>query len=226
MAKRLSEKQKERIIALFIKGKTLDFLALEFNSTKLTISRNLKKNLGESEYKKFLKNSKINKDYRENEKINGSLGNENNLNKEINLKTNLKEPSRDEAQDLFSASQTPFMEIAPLDYDIENVPQKDLSSVPISEIKLPNIVYMIVDKNIELQTKYLRDYPDWRFLSQEELNRKTIQIFLDAKNAKKFCNKEQKVIKVPNTEVFKIVAPILLSRGISRIVSENNLIAL
>ena len=62
MAKRLSEKQKERIIALFIKGKTLDFLALEFNSTKLTISRNLKKNLGESEYKKILKNYKINKE--------------------------------------------------------------------------------------------------------------------------------------------------------------------
>ncbi len=225
MAKRLSEKQKERIIALFIKGKTLDFLALEFNSTKLTISRNLKKNLGEGEYKKFLKNSKINKDYIENEKINGSLGNEKNLNKEINLKTNFEETSRDDAQDLF-LSETPFMEIAPLDYDIENVPQKDLSSVPISEIKLPNIVYMIVDKNIELQTKYLRDYPDWRFLSQEELSRKTIQIFLDSKNAKKFCNKEQKVIKVPNTEVFKIVAPILLSRGISRIIIEDNLISL
>tara|TARA_B100000886_G_C20385646_1_gene475910 strand:- start:572 stop:1249 length:678 start_codon:yes stop_codon:yes gene_type:complete len=225
LAKRLSEKQKERIIALFIKGKTLDFLALEFNSTKLTISRNLKKNLGEGEYKKFLKNSKINKDYIENEKINGSLGNEKNLNKEINLKTNFEETSRDDAQDLF-LSETPFMEIAPLDYDIENVPQKDLSSVPISEIKLPNIVYMIVDKNIELQTKYLRDYPDWRFLSQEELSRKTIQIFLDSKNAKKFCNKEQKVIKVPNTEVFKIVAPILLSRGISRIIIEDNLISL
>ena len=85
---------------------------------------------------------------------------------------------------------------------------------------------MIVDKKIELETKYLKEYPDWQFLSEEDLDRKTIQIFFDLKIAKRFCNKEQKVIKVPNTEVFKIVAPILLKRGISRIVSAEKLIAL
>ena len=54
----------------------------------------------------------------------------------------------------------------------------------------------------------------------------TIEIFLDMKTAKRFCKKDQKVIKVPNTDVFKKVAPILLSRGISRIVSADKLIAL
>ena len=34
---------------------------------------------------------------------------------------------------------------------------------------------------------------------------------------KDFVIKNQKVIKIPNTKVFKIVAPILVSRGISRI---------
>ena len=121
---------------------------------------------------------------------------------------------------------TPFTEITPLNYEIENAVQKDLSSVPISEIELPKMVYMIVDKKIELETKYLKDYPNWQFLSNDELERKTIEIFEDLKNAKRSCNKEQRVIKVPNTEVFKIVSPFLLSRGISRIVSDNKLIAL
>ena len=85
---------------------------------------------------------------------------------------------------------------------------------------------MIVDKKIELEIKYLKDYPDWQFLSQEELNRKTIEIFDDLKVAKRFCNKEQKIIKVPNTNVFKLVAPILLSKGISRIINSEKLIAL
>ena len=85
---------------------------------------------------------------------------------------------------------------------------------------------MVVDKKIELLVKYLKDYPIWHFLSEEELNRKTIEIFEDQKIAKRFCNKEQKVIKVPNTEVFKIVAPILRFRGISRIVSAEKLISL
>ena len=124
------------------------------------------------------------------------------------------------------SSATPFVEITPLNYDIENVPQKDLSSIPISEIKFPNIVYMIVDIKIELEIKYLKNYPTWHFLSEEELNRKTIEIYDDLKIAKRFCSKEQKVIKVPNTEVFKIVAPILRIRGITRIVSSGKLIAL
>ena len=85
---------------------------------------------------------------------------------------------------------------------------------------------MVVDKKIELKIKYLKDYPDWQFLSQDELNRKTIEIYEDLKNAKRFCNKEQKVIKVPNSNVFKIVAPQLLLRGISRIINKDKLIAL
>ena len=77
-----------------------------------------------------------------------------------------------------------------------------------------------------LEIKLLKDYPKWHFLSAEELDRKTIEIYYDLKIAKSFCGKDQKVIRVPNTEVFKIVAPILMSRGISRIVSSDNLISL
>ena len=84
----------------------------------------------------------------------------------------------------------------------------------------------IVDKKIELEVKLLKDYPEWQFLSENELNRKTIEIFYDLKIAKRHCNKEQKLIKVPNTEVFKIAAPFLLSKGISRIISSEKLIAL
>ena len=83
-----------------------------------------------------------------------------------------------------------------------------------------------MDKNVELKTKLLREYISWQFLPEEELNRKTIEIYFDIKTAKRICSKEQKVIKVPNTDVFKIVAPLLLSRGISRIVSEEKLISL
>ena len=72
----------------------------------------------------------------------------------------------------------------------------------------------------------LKNYSEWEFLPTEDLNRKTIEIYIDLKIAKRFCNKEQKVIKVPNTNVFKIVAPILLNKGISRIVSADKLISL
>ena len=100
------------------------------------------------------------------------------------------------------------------------------SSIPIQEIDFPKTVYMIVNKNIELEIKFLKDYPEWEFLPNEDLKRKTIEIYFDLKTAKRVCSKEQKVIKVPNTDVFRIASPFLISRGISRIVSAEKLIAI
>ena len=214
MAKRLSKKQKEEIIKLFTIGKTIEELSLEFDCTKLTISRNLKKNISEQKFKELITKEKL-----KNQNI--IKENKNNINKDINNEKFAQENKIEEF-----TSITPFVEITPLDFEIENAPQKDLSSIPISEIQFPKLVFMIVDKTIELETKYLKDYPDWHFLSKDELNRKTIEIYVDLKIAKRFCNKERKVIKIPNTEVFKIVAPILLLKGISRIVCSNKLIAL
>ena len=34
---------------------------------------------------------------------------------------------------------------------------------PLSDVNLPKVVYMIVDKKIELETKFLKDYPEWQF---------------------------------------------------------------
>ena len=220
MTKRLTEIQKKQIINLFYEGKTLDDLAVEFNCTKLTISRNLKKYIGDGKFKDLVKKNNFSK---KELKEKGIKNNTNNRDQKQDIShENIQ--SKIEGEEFISETQ--FVEITPLDYEIENIPQKDLSSVNISEIEFPKVVYMVVDKKIELVIKLLKDYPEWQFLSQDELKRKTIEIFDDLKNAKRVCNKEQKVIKVPNTEVFKIVAPILLSKGISRIVSAEKLIAL
>ena len=220
MAKRISEKEKTIIEKRFTEGETLDQLAREFNCAKSTIVRNLKKHLGEDLYKEITPKAKRINQVNESKNLNNSHENSNNLDEKNydNLSPNHN------MDDLSPISQ--FTEITPLNFDIENTSQKDLSSIPISDINLPNIVYMIVDKKIELEIKYLREYPDWQFLSKEELERKTIEIFFDMKLAKKFCNKEQKVIKVPNPDFFRIVAPLLLKKGISRIVSADKLIAL
>ena len=53
MAKRLTEKQKSEISEYFKNGKTIEALSEEFNCTISTISRNLKKNLGEIIYKQL-----------------------------------------------------------------------------------------------------------------------------------------------------------------------------
>ena len=226
MAKRLSEKEKIEIVESFTKGKAEDELAKKFNCTKLTISRNLKKTLGEKKYKELISDNKdLKKSFHTKEK-------ENYLKKETkNQKRFHEEKSTfiglNESNSVQNfVTENLFMEIAPLDCDVDNSLQKDFSSVPISEINLPKIVYMIVDKKIELEIKSLNDYPAWHYLSKDELKRNIIEIFNDVKIAKRFCNKEQKVIKVPNSGILKLVAPILISKGISRIINGDQLIAL
>ena len=202
MAKRLTEKQKSEIAENFKNGKTIEALSEDFNCTILTITRNLKKNLGEIIFKELAKKNKISDQFKNAETFDGNKSENSN----------------------FSSEE--FIEISPLHFDLENFPRKELSSIPLQEVDFPKIVYMIVDKNIELEIKLLKDYPDWEFLPNEDLKRKTIEIYFDLKLAKRACSKEHKVIKVPNTDVFRIVSPILISRGISRIVSADKLIAL
>ena len=217
MAKRLSEKEKTNLVKGFTNGQTIEDLTQQYNCSKLTVVRNLKRRLGEKKYVELINERK---------EITQAIPIQKNVRTFANMNDLGEENSKDYTYEEESLPLSSFIEITPLNCEIENSLQKDLSSVPLDQIDFPNIVYMIVDKKIELETKYLKEYPEWQFLSEEELSRKTIEIFFDLKIAKRFCNKEQKVIKVPNTNVFKIAAPILLQKGISRIVSSDKLISL
>ena len=224
MRKRLTEKQKEEIVESFKSGIAIDILSQKYNCTNSTITRNLKKYIGESKYKEFFNKSK------------SSIG------KAKNQTNNFKKTDFD-SDDLIKDTNNPevlkenmhvtnfapidaFFEIEPLDCEIDSSSRKELSSVSLVEVDFPKIVYMVVDKKIELEIKLLKDFPEWDFLPLDDLNRKTIEIFFDLNLAKRSCNKEQKVIRVPNTDVFRIAAPLLLKKGISRIVCAENLIAL
>ena len=227
LAKRLTEKENEKLVRDFKSGKSIKSLSEEFCFTSVTIINKLKKKLGASVYKEL--NSKNKKSVQENI-----------INRDKNINRDDFDPNLKDSQNNFQGineiddyknekvfhDTSEFIEITPLNYEIESTSRKELSSIPIAEINFPKMVYMIVDKNIELEIKLLKDYPQWDFLPNSDLNRKTIEIFNDIKVAKRFCRKDQKVIKVPNTEVFRIAAPFLISRGISRIISSEQLIAL
>jgi len=224
LAKRLTEKQKEEIKIYFLNNKSIVNLSQKFNCTKTTIIRNLKKSLGEKKYKEILNRLNPTLDLEDEKLAENEIQQTyeiNKINKTYETSTSVGRSNEDKTNFLES-----FIEITPLNHDFEDLSQKDISSIPLSEIKLPNIVFLIVKKEIELVTKYLKDYPEWQFLPQNDLKRKTIEIHFDLKTAKRMCNKDQKVLKVPNTDVFKIVAPILISRGISRIVTSENLISI
>ena len=217
MAKRLSKLQKEQILEDYRKGKSLDFLSQKFGFTKITISRNIKK---------ILSLDKLDKK----ENINISLDNKSNESKRDLLfnedKKNIEDINNKILDKRIDIANNQFYEIAPIEHNINENSQKDLSSLPIKSVELPKVVYMIVDKQIDLCIKSLRDYPDWNFLPDEDLNRLTLEIFSDQKYAKQACTKNQKLIKVPNPNVFLIASKPLKKKGISRIIFDKLLLSL
>ena len=223
MSKRLSDIQKKEIIQRFINGESLDLLSERFGYTKLTISRNIKKSIGLDLFNNLNKKSSNKDDL--SQKLSNDLVLPVKENNSLDSNSNKDSINQSFSENQFLQSSS-FMELVPIDLDIDNSTRKDCSSIPIEEIDFPEIVYMIVDKKIELEIKLLKDYPEWHFLPEEDLQIKTIEIYFDLKVAKRDCKKDQKVIKVPNTNVFKIASKIMVSRGIKRIISDKQLISL
>ena len=210
MPKKVSDSEKEKIVESFLKGSSVREISKEYNFSQITINRQLKLILGVNKFHKIKElNSKQNKNT---SKI-----------KSFNYE---EEKTLNQGKESLDQTEETFFELVPILDGIEFEKQKDLSSQPLKDSNLPEIVYMLVDKKIELIPKSLGEYPQWRFLPEEDLNRKTIEIFSDIKNAKRDCKKDEKVIKVPNPNIFNLVAPILIAKGITRIIIEDNLISL
>ena len=203
MAKKVSEIEKNQILDDFKKGLTIKELSLKYKFSIQTISKYLKNNLDASLFSK-IKNKENNK-----------IKNNSNV-KESNVK-NTTEIDKD---------NQPFFEIIPLNENNEFEEQKEISSIPLIDVNFPEVVFMIIDKKVELEIKLLRDFAEWQFLPEEDLQRKTIRIFSDQKKAKKICSSTQKLIKVPNSNVFALVADKLISKGITRIIFDDLLVAL
>ena len=217
MPKKVSDQQKKEILNSFVSGKILKDLSDQFKLSQTTIVRQLKNSLGLEKFNELKdKNKKSKKEKNKKSKkeknkiIIDDFDIDNNLNQKIQ-------------NDNFEEK---FVEVIPITEGIELNNQKDLASEPLKEVKLPKVVYILVDKNIELLPKMVKEYPEWSFLPQQDLNRMSLEIFDDHNYAKKLCSKNQKLIKVPNPNVFLIASSSLKSKGITRIIFNNLLLSI
>tara|TARA_Y100001968_G_C19410136_1_gene745815 strand:- start:1018 stop:1821 length:804 start_codon:yes stop_codon:yes gene_type:complete len=120
-----------------------------------------------------------------------------------------------------------FEIIAPLvsGFDFDQEKQKSDFDI-LSYESLPESVYMIVDKKVELDSKPISDFPEWSFLPEDELKRNAILLFTNQRSAKRICSRNQRVIKIPNTTVFSLSKLYLISKGITRLILDDLIIAL
>ena len=129
------------------------------------------------------------------------------------------------ADDNSEANQT-FTELVPLVGVADLSDRLPVEVQPLQAGSLPNSVYMLVDKVVELDARPLRDFPELGHLEESELDRQGLFLYGNPRAAKRQCGRSQRVIKVPDTAVFERTSPYLLARGITRLVMDGSLIAL
>lgn len=119
-----------------------------------------------------------------------------------------------------------FQEIAVLQVDLPQVSRDQISCRPFTSGVLPDSVYMLVDKTVELDPKPLSEFPELGVVNPEELTRQALCLYSSPRSAKRQCGRSQRVIKVPDTQVFERTSRHLLARGITRLVLEGALYSL
>ena len=99
-----------------------------------------------------------------------------------------------------------------------------LDPIPLLPGLLPSSVYMLVDKVVELQAKPLNEFPELGSLPEAEQQRQALMLFTNPRQAKRHCGRSQRVIKVPDSDVLQRRSSYLVAQGITRLVVEGGLL--
>jgi len=97
---------------------------------------------------------------------------------------------------------------------------------PLAEATLPASAYMLMEKTVELQARPLSDFPELGALDPEELQLQALVVYLNPRQAKRQCGRSQRVIKIPDLQVFQRTSRFLVAQGISRVLIEGSLYSL
>lgn len=93
--------------------------------------------------------------------------------------------------------------------------------LPIEEASFPKPCYLVVDRAAELITRPLKDFGDLGQIPKEEVQQRTLPIFDNHRVARRFSNRAQRVIKVPDGRMLQKVCPYLKAKGITRLLIDG-----
>lgn len=138
----------------------------------------------------------------------------------------------------FSVIQAMFGEEVSYDDDLEESEEEDweeeetskgnrkqksdeVEVLPLSQAKFPKTCYLVIDRGANLITKPLKEFSDLGKIPSVETQQKTLPIFDNHRVARRFSNRSQKVIKVPDGKLIKKTREHLEAKGIKRILMDG-----
>jgi transposase-like protein len=95
--------------------------------------------------------------------------------------------------------------------------------LPISEASFPNPCYLVIDRASELITRPLKEFGDLGRIPEQEILQKTLPIFDNHRVARRFSNRSQRVIKVPNGQMLEKTCSHLKAKGITRMFMDGQI---
>lgn len=98
--------------------------------------------------------------------------------------------------------------------------------LPLSEASFPRPCYLVVDRAAELITRPLRDFGDLGQIPKEEVQQRTLPVFDNHRIARRFSNRSQRVIKVPDGRMLQKASPYLKAKGITRLLIDGQVYSL
>lgn len=98
--------------------------------------------------------------------------------------------------------------------------------LPLSEASFPRPCYLVVDRAAELITRPLRDFGDLGQIPKDEIQQKTLPVFDNHRIARRFSNRNQRVIKVPDGRMLQKASPYLKAKGITRLLIDGQVYSL
>ena len=98
--------------------------------------------------------------------------------------------------------------------------------LPLSEASLPKTCYLVVDRAAELIARPLKEFGDLGRIPAEEVQEKTLPVFDNHKVARRFSNRSQRVIKVPDGRMLQKTRSHLQAKGITRLLIDGQVYSL
>jgi len=243
VASRFSKARKEEILLGFRSGKSFSILAREFGCTPATVTRTLKSLIPDEEFHALKrtrkKSSKIQPNHFVSDLDNGQnlppdfkndliLSNDSQKEEyanEITPNSSIDEGLADEGSN-FKEGQDQFHELVPLVTSFEWDKQEEVACQSFSPELLPETLFMLVDKTVEIDSRPLKEFSQWSFLPDKDQERLAIVLYSNQRSAKRSCSRNQRVLKIPDSSIFQVTMSHLISKGITRLILDDSLISI
>ncbi len=93
--------------------------------------------------------------------------------------------------------------------------------LPLSQANLPRTCYLVIDRFSELITRPLKAFSELGQIPPEEIQKKTLPIFENHRVASRFSARNQRVCKVPDSQLLQKTASYLQAKGITRLLIDG-----